>query len=197
MKSLAVVSLKGGVGKTTLAVHFAFFIHETLKQKVTLVDGDPISSSIRWSKRGQGFPFEVLSLDATHGESDWLVLDTEAHPEPDDIEILARQVDRLVLPVSNIESLETAIEIQPLLGNTPRIAIVNLAPPFPQRDGQEMRLALLEAGVPVASTLVRRSKAYETAKLEGTSSYYSSNRLGRAVWFEFDAAAREVLADGR
>lgn len=196
MKSIAIVSLKGGVGKTTLAVHFAYFIHETLKQKVVLLDGDPISSSMRWSKRGTGFPFEVVGLGKSHSQTDWLVLDTEAHPEPGDIKHIAGQVDRVVLPVSNIESLETAIEIQPLLGETPSIAIVNMAPPFPQKDGQEMRLALVDAGIPVASTLVRRSKAYETAKLEGTSSFYSSNRLGRAVWFEFDAVAREVFANG-
>lgn len=196
MKSLGVISLKGGVGKTTLAVHFAFFVHESMRESVVLLDGDPISSSIRWSKRGPGFPFRVVSLDEDPGEPDWLILDTEAHPEPADIELLAKQVDRLVLPVSNIESLETAIEIQPLLGETSRIAVINMAPPFPQKDGQEMRIALAEAGVPVSSTLIRRSKAYETAKLEGTSSYHSTNRLGRAVWFEFDAIAREVLANG-
>ncbi len=55
-------------------------------------------------------------------------------------------------------------------------------------------MALVNQGLPVASTLVRRSKAYETAKLEGTSTYYCSNRLGKAVWFEFDALAREVVA---
>ena len=193
MKSLAVVSLKGGVGKTTLAIHFAFYIHERLKQSVVLLDGDPISSSIRWRRRGPGFPFKVVSLDDDPGEPEWLVLDTEAHPEPSDIELLAKQVDRLVLPVSNIESLETAIEIQSLLGETSRIAVVNMAPPFPQKDGQEMRIALADAGVPVASTLIRRAKAYEVAKLEGTSSYHATSRLGRAVWFEFDAVAREVM----
>lgn len=193
MKSLAIVSLKGGVGKTTLAVHFAYFLHETLNQRVVLVDGDPISSSLRWHNRGEGFPFEVVSLGGAYADKDWLVLDTEAHPSHEDIKRIAAQVDLLVLPVSNIESLETAIEIQPLLGKVGRSALVNMAPPFPQRDGQEMRLALLEQGLTVASTLVRRSKAYETAKLEGTSTYHCSNRLGKAVWFEFDALAREVF----
>lgn len=194
MKSLAVLSLKGGVGKTTLAVHFAYFLHETLQEKVVLLDGDPISSSLRWHKRGQGFPFSVVPLGEPYEQNDWLVVDTEAHPSRQDIERIAAQVDVVVLPVANIESLETAVEIQPLLGSTSRVALINMAPPFPQRDGQEMRMALLNQGLPVASTLVRRSKAYETAKLEGTSTYYCSNRLGKAVWFEFDALAREVVA---
>lgn len=194
MKSLAVLSLKGGVGKTTLAVHFAYFIYETLQQKVVLLDGDPISSSLRWHNRGQGFPFAVVPLGEAYEQNDWLVVDTEAHPSRQDIERIAAQVDVVVLPVTNIESLETAVEIQPLLGSVSRVALINMAPPFPQRDGQEMRMALLNQGLPVASTLVRRSKAYETAKLEGTSTYYCSNRLGKAVWFEFDALAREVVA---
>lgn len=194
MKSLAVLSLKGGVGKTTLAVHFAYFLHETLRQHVVLLDGDPISSSVRWHKRGKGFPFLVVPLGETYGQHDWLVVDTEAHPSHQDIERIASQVDVVVLPVANIESLETAIEIQPLLGKVSRLALINMAPPFPQRDGQEMRMALVDQGLPVASVMVRRSKAYETAKLEGTSTYYCSNRLGKAVWFEFDALAREVVA---
>jgi chromosome partitioning protein len=194
MKSLAVVSLKGGVGKTTLAVHFAYFLHETLRQRVVLLDGDPISSSLRWHKRGEGFPFPVVPLGDAYDETDWLVVDTEAHPSRQDIERIAKQVDVVVLPVTNIESLETAVEVQPLLGKVARLSLVNMAPPFPQRDGQEMRMALLDQGLPVASTLVRRSKAYETAKLEGTSTYHCSNRLGKAVWFEFDALAREVVS---
>ena len=194
MKSLAVLSLKGGVGKTTLAVHFAYFIHETLQQTVVLLDGDPIRSSLRWHRRGDGFPFAVVPLGEEYKSLDWLVVDTEAHPSHQDIERIAEQVDIVVLPVTNIESLETAIEIQPLLGKASSLSLINMAPPFPQRDGQEMRMALVEQGLSVASTMVRRSKAYETAKLEGTSTYYCSNRLGKAVWFEFDAMAREVMA---
>lgn len=194
MKSLAVLSLKGGVGKTTLAVHFAYFIYETLQRKVVLLDGDPISSSLRWHRRGEGFPFSVVPLGEDYGAHDWLVVDTEAHPTHQDIERIAAQVDVVILPVTNIESLETAIEIQPLLGKVKCLAVVNMAPPFPQRDGQEMRMALLGQGLTVASTLVRRAKAYETAKLEGTSTYHCSNRLGKAVWFEFDAVAREVVS---
>jgi chromosome partitioning protein len=142
----------------------------------------------------QGFSFFNRAAWEAYEQGDWLVVDTEAHPSRQDIERIAAQVDVVVLPVTNIESLETAVEIQPLLGAASRIALVNMAPPFPQRDGQEMRMALLNQGLPVASTLVRRSKAYETAKLEGTSTYYCSNRLGKAVWFEFDALAREVIA---
>ncbi len=194
MKSLAVVSLKGGVGKTTLAVHFAYFIRETLGRSVVLLDGDPISSSLRWHKRGRGFPYPVVPLGASYDDMDWLVVDTEAHPSQQDIERVAEQVDLVILPVSNIESLETAVEIQPFLGQVERLALVNMAPPFPQRDGQEMRIALSNQDIPVAATMVRRSKAYETAKLEGTSTYHCSNRLGKAVWFEFDALAREAVS---
>ena len=50
MKVVAVVSQKGGSGKTTLAVHLATCAHLS-GQKVALVDLDPQATARRWGDR--------------------------------------------------------------------------------------------------------------------------------------------------
>ena len=57
---LAVVSHKGGVGKTTTAVHLAAYF-QTLGSTL-LLDGDDTRNAINWSQRGAGFPFRVAPV---------------------------------------------------------------------------------------------------------------------------------------
>ena len=45
-----VASFKGGVGKSTTAVHLAAYLH--LRGPTLLIDGDPNRSVTGWSKRG-------------------------------------------------------------------------------------------------------------------------------------------------
>lgn len=194
MPSAAVVSLKGGVGKTTIAVHLAFFVYDTLKETVVLVDGDPIGSSARWAQRGPGFPFPVLGLDEKVPKADWMIVDTEAHPDPADLDALARQFDVLVLPVADAESLETAIELAPILerGRANFVSVVNRAPPWPQTDGDAMWSELEKHGMNPATTLLPASKAFVTAKLEGTSVLHCSQRMKMPVWATIERFGKEV-----
>ncbi|KAF0183370.1 MAG: chromosome partitioning protein [Caulobacteraceae bacterium] len=49
MKTLSIVSTKGGVGKTTLAVHIAVAAQKA-KQKTLVIDLDPQGSAAQWAK---------------------------------------------------------------------------------------------------------------------------------------------------
>ena len=62
---IAIVNQKGGVGKTTLAVHIAVW-HLERDRRVAFIDADGQSSSTRWLKAG-GFPMTLI---------------TEARPDP-------------------------------------------------------------------------------------------------------------------
>ena len=53
---ITVASYKGGVGKTTTAVHLAAFL-QTLAPTL-LLDGDDTRNATAWSKRGKGFSFK-------------------------------------------------------------------------------------------------------------------------------------------
>lgn len=61
-KVLAILNQKGGVGKTTLAIHIATAIARN-NRKVLLLDADPQSSALDWAAAREGQPlFPVVGL---------------------------------------------------------------------------------------------------------------------------------------
>ncbi|WP_086991935.1 ParA family protein [Agrococcus casei] len=57
---IAVVNLKGGVGKTTTAVHLAAGLHSP-DSPVVLIDADPQASALTWAENADT-PWETISL---------------------------------------------------------------------------------------------------------------------------------------
>ena len=88
---ITVASYKGGVGKTTTAVHLAAFL-QTLAPTL-LLDGDDTRNATAWSQRGNGFPFKVadevqqfpLSLQAqcSRVQLHWPFVNLDAKIPPD------------------------------------------------------------------------------------------------------------------
>ena len=66
MKTIVVSLLKGGVGKTFLATHLAWYLAEPPERRVAFVDLDPQGSSTRrlGSERQGGFAAECLAYGA-------------------------------------------------------------------------------------------------------------------------------------
>jgi len=100
---VTVASFKGGVGKTTTAIHLAAFFQRLAP--TLLVDGDAIRTAIKWSQRGEGkgLPFRVVDQTqtakyASSGEYKHLIIDTEANPQTVDFRDLADGCDMLVIP---------------------------------------------------------------------------------------------------
>lgn len=99
----SIVSHKGGVGKTTSAMHLTSWIAGNLG-KTLLVDGDPNRSVSLWKENGQGsLPCALAS--PTHAAVlsepfEHLVFETQARPEHDDLKILAQGVDLIVIPTT-------------------------------------------------------------------------------------------------
>ncbi|MEH2305149.1 MAG: ParA family protein [Nostoc sp.] len=56
---ITLASFKGGVTKTTSAIHIACFLSQL--GSTLLVDGDPNHSATGWAKRG-ALPFKVVDL---------------------------------------------------------------------------------------------------------------------------------------
>jgi chromosome partitioning protein len=97
---VTVASFKGGVGKTTTAVHLACYLQR--KAPTLLIDGDENRSATGWNERGS-LPFRVV--DELQGvryarEFEHIVIDTQARPSKDDLKMLAGGCDLLLLPTT-------------------------------------------------------------------------------------------------
>ncbi|HSM81386.1 MAG TPA: ParA family protein [Nodosilinea sp.] len=150
---VTVASFKGGVGKTTTAIHLAAFLQgyaETL-----LIDADPNQSALAWASRGE-LPFPVVDqwqaqeMAGPHGH---VVIDTQARPVADDLALLAASCDLLVLPTSpDVLALDALALMVQYLGGLPvapyRI-LLTLIPPHPSRAGAEVREMLTTTGLPL------------------------------------------------
>ena len=90
MRTIALISQKGGVGKTTLAIHLATAF-ETAGRQTLLVDLDPQASAAEWKDARQaGRPYVMAvppsrlgkTLEAAkEHEAELVVLDTAPHSE--------------------------------------------------------------------------------------------------------------------
>jgi chromosome partitioning protein len=68
MSAIAVVALKGGVGKTTTAVHLAQ-VMAAAGQRVLLADADRQASALRWADEAGGLGADVLTVGVTTTEA--------------------------------------------------------------------------------------------------------------------------------
>lgn len=58
MAVISIISLKGGVGKTTSAIHLATVAAQ--ETPTTLIDADEEASALRWAEHAQNLPFSVV-----------------------------------------------------------------------------------------------------------------------------------------
>ena len=193
MKIITVTGYKGGVGKSTTAIHIATFFSD--EGETVLTDGDPNRTCLKWAERGN-LPFEVAderqAMRVVSG-ADYVVIDTPARPDSDDLKELSKGCDLLVLPTSpDVVSLQPMLETAKALGDTNYRALITIVPPKPSQEGEVMRSDLEEGGLPVFKTMVRRTVGFQKAALEGVSIRdLSDSRLARA-WEDYKALGNEI-----
>ncbi|NCR19934.1 MAG: ParA family protein [Microcystis aeruginosa LL13-03] len=61
MKIITVTGYKGGVGKSTTAVHIATYFSD--RGRTVLVDGDPNRTALGWAERGRVDSFKLSTAD--------------------------------------------------------------------------------------------------------------------------------------
>ena len=193
---ITVTSYKGGVGKTTTAVHLACYIHQQ-KGSVLLIDGDPNRSCLTWSKRGS-LPFTVVDERAApkHIRNyDNIVIDTAARPEQDELAALMEGCDLLLLPTTpdamSIDALSLTVSALKQLSATHYKALLTIIPPKPNRDGEEAREILETSGIPLLNNGVRRLVAFQRAALQGVPVYEVKER-GKEAWKDYEAIGGEL-----
>jgi chromosome partitioning protein len=195
MTIVTVTGYKGGIGKSTTAIHLATYFSEL--GKTVLVDGDPNRTAISWGERGGGLPFTVVdqrqAMRVVAG-TDFIVIDTPARPDSDDLKELAKGCELLILPTSpDIISLEPMLQTARVLSEANYRALITVVPPKPSREGELMQADLLEGGVPVFNTMIRRTVGFAKAALQGKPIRDLEDARAGAAWADYKALGDEVM----
>jgi len=177
MKVVAVVSQKGGSGKTTLAVHLATCAH-LAGLKVALIDLDPQATARRWGDKREADGPEVVSdhpsrlgplLEAarTNG-ADLVVVDTA--PNADQAALGAARASDLVLipcrPAAfDLEAIEATLDLATIAGK-PASVVLNAAPSR-GRIAEEAKAGLEKRGAACAPVVVCQRVAFSHSVIDG------------------------------
>jgi chromosome partitioning protein len=192
----ALVTSKGGSGKTTAAVHLAAALAGKRGARVVLIDGDMHTrAATGWAHRSSGrLPFEVRPAGAAYDDATAVVIDAAGGEAAADLRDLAALADRLIIPSvpSALDLLAALSTYRTLPEGTRAAVLLTRCPPATQADAAEARALLAGRGVPVLRAEVPQRKAYAVAALEGVT--VREVRGGADLWSVWPRLLREVAA---
>ncbi len=179
MKTLGVLAQKGGVGKTTLTLHWAVAAH-LRGEKVAVIDTDTQGSAASWGRRRA--TEEPAVLEATEGNlGDALaackgagmtlsLIDTMPRIESPSVEA-ARKADLVVIPcgptVLDIEAIGGTIAIAERVG-VPALIVLNQCRHSSGVNDKAAEI-LREYGLPICPSYIMRRAVLEDAFVDGSA----------------------------
>src|SRR6476469_5289004 len=206
---IVVANSKGGVGKSTLAVHLAAWLHEQ-GHTVTLADCDTQHSSSEWAKEAipdikavrLADPNEILDrLPALGKQTDYVVADGPGSNTETSRALLLR-ADLALVPCKasmlEVRALAQATNVlrtsQDIRRGQPRAVIVLSMVGKTYRLTQDMKDAAAALELPLAKTALTLKQIYADAPGQGAVVWQLGAR-GREAAEEVKALFREVLPD--
>ncbi len=161
-----------------------------------LVDGDLNRTSLAWAERGE-FPFEVVNqhkaMKAISGK-EYVIIDTPARPDSDELAELADGCDLLILPTTpDVVSLQPMMQTARDLGDDVFYRVlITIVPPYPNKEGQVMKQELQKANLPVFNTLIRRTTGYQQAAMKGVPIRDLKTGDLRKAWQDYKNLGKEI-----
>lgn len=194
---VTISSFKGGVGKSTTAIHIAAYLSK--KGPTVLIDGDLNRSVVDWAERSSHSPpFKVLDETAPDNLSGYnhIVIDTPARPSDEELKGLAETSDLLIIPTmcdafSLVALVKTTNLLSPI-SDRYRV-LLTACPPSPSREAQKARQALTEAGLPLFKGQIGRLSAFQKAALEGLPVYEVKDPRAKRAWQDYSSIGKEVM----
>jgi chromosome partitioning protein len=177
MKTVAIISQKGGAGKTTVAIHLAV-VAEQRGFRTAVFDLDPQASATSWAdKRKSPTPAVVpaqasrlsnLLEQAADQSADLVLIDSA--PNADSASLAAARVADLILipcrPAAfDLDAIGTTLNLA-TLANKPAWVVLNAVPPK-GKLGTEATAALQQGGVQVSPQALHQLVAFAHAVTDG------------------------------
>ncbi|MGI8656851.1 MAG: ParA family protein [Pyrinomonadaceae bacterium] len=194
---ITVASFKGGVGKTTTAVHLAAYMQK--RAPTLLLDGDQNRSALAWTERGR-LPFKIADeRQAARYARDYehTIIDTEAHPSTGDLRTLVGGCDLLVIPTTpdglSLHALMQTVSALDALGADRYRVLLTIVPPRPNRDGDEAREMLKARKLPMFKGEIRRRIAFQKAVIAGVPVYDVDDPRAAEAWADYERIGKEIV----
>jgi len=194
---LTVANAKGGVGKTTAAIHLAAYFQTDAP--TLLVDSDHVRAALAWSGRGK-LPFHVVDENQqakamrerpyTH-----IVFDTPGSINDQGLKELAAGCDQMIIPAVPETSATDGLiyTLQRLQGVEAHFSVLlNRVKHNRPQEASDLRAALTEMGFTVLRAEIPDLVAFDKASAQGVSVYEVDDRRSARAWEAFEAAAREI-----
>jgi chromosome partitioning protein len=182
MRTIAVLSQKGGSGKTTLALHLAVAA-ELAGKTAAVIDIDPQASAAGWKdNRGSETPVVVSipaarlaqALEAARDAAADITL-IDSAPHSGDVALAAAEVaDFVLIPcrpgILDLRAIGATVRIMRLAGK-PGSVVLNAMPPNAPHVVADARAAVAVHGLEVAPVTVQQRAAFQHALTLGQTAH--------------------------
>lgn len=180
MATIAVISQKGGAGKTTLAIHLAAAAHEAGRVAL-IVDTDPQATASQWAAWREDRAPEVIDsppprlaakVAAARAQgAELIVIDTPPHA--DSAARAAMELADLVLipcrpSAFDLAAIQTTAKLVQLL-RKPAFVVFTAGAPNAPRMYEEAGELVAGYGTPAAPVLIADRAAYRHASAQGAT----------------------------
>ena len=177
MKTIAIISQKGGAGKTTMAVHLAV---EGLSRgfETAIFDLDPQASAASWGDKRTSQTLPVVSaqaarlpnlLEQAQGQNaDLIIIDSAPNADAASL-AAAKAADLILIPCRpsafDLNAIGTTLNLASVAGK-PAWVLLNAVPPQ-GKLGEEAQYTLREAKVQVVEPVIHQLIAFSHAVNDG------------------------------
>ncbi len=178
MKIISLLAQKGGVGKTTLTLHWAVEAARQGYGDIAVIDMDVQQSAAKWSlRRGVDTPVMLQADEANIGQAvaacrengfDLVLIDTMPRVEASSVEA-AKVADLSIIPcgpsVLDIEAIGATIEITARV-KTPGVIVINQGR-HSSSINDKAAAVLSQYELPVCPVMIMHRAALEDAFIDG------------------------------
>lgn len=181
MPTIAIVSQKGGAGKTTLAIHLAAAAQKAGKVAL-IVDTDPQATASQWGQWREGKPPEVIDCgaptllarkiaQAVELGAELVVIDTPPHADAMAREA-CRVADLLLIPCRprtfDLNAARTTADLVKFAGK-PAFVVFVAGPPKAAVLYSEATDVIRQAGLPIAPVMLPERGDYHHSTGSGST----------------------------